>query len=303
MGYLYADLYFLTNLGMNFVTLWLAARLGRLPTSAGRLALASATGGAYALALLVPSLDWLFSPPGRLLFSLLMVGMAFSPRTFSDFGRAAGWFYAVTLVTGGTALAMGFLTRSPQAVVGGVWVYAGGVRWWILAAALVGGVSLLGSVLGEMRRKWRVSLLVPMELTFGQETITLPALVDTGNRLRDPLTGCPAVIVEATALSGLLPAGVQVHLKDPPDLAQVASGLEGTHWAARIRVVPFQSIGQPAGLLMGFRTDAMVLRDRGREFKVADVVVCACSGALSAAGEYRALLNPDLLEEGERRWR
>jgi stage II sporulation protein GA (sporulation sigma-E factor processing peptidase) len=300
LSYLYADLYFLTNLGMNFFTLWLAARLGKLTTSAGRLALAAATGGTYALAFLVPSLEWLFSSPGRLLFSLLMVGIAFCPRTWREFGRAAGWFYAVTLVTGGTALALGFLSRSPQAVIGGVWVYAGGVRWWILAVSLLGGVSLLGSALGELRRRWRGSLLVPVEFTFAEETIALSALVDTGNRLRDPLTGSPAVIVETAAFSGLLPAGVHVHLQDPPDLAGVASRLEGTHWAARIRVLPFQSIGQPTGLLMGFRADGMILRDRGREIRVADVIVCTCSRALSAAGEYRALLNPDLLDEGER---
>ncbi|MDQ7793963.1 MAG: sigma-E processing peptidase SpoIIGA [bacterium] len=298
MGYIYADLYFLTNLGMNFATLWLAARLGRLPGKPRRLAGAALLGALYALAFLVPSLHWLFSPVGKVCFSLLLVAVAFAPRTWRALGRATAWFYGVSFLTGGIALGLGFLTGSPSAALGGVWVFGGSVRWWVLGCSTGGCLLLAGTLLTGTRRRLRQALLVPVELIFGDDAVTLRALVDTGNRLQDPLTGSPAVVAETAALKGVLPDPVWACLAGGTDLGGTVEGLAGTSWASRLRVVPFRTVGEPAGLMVGFRPDRIIIHDQGRRREVADAVVCTYPRPLSVAGEYRALLNPDLLEEG-----
>ena len=51
--------------------------------------------------------------------------------------------------------------------------------------------------------------LIPVELSYGGKTLTLTALRDTGNTLRDPVTGRQVLIVEADIagkLTGLTPA-------------------------------------------------------------------------------------------------
>ncbi len=298
MTHIYADLYFLTNMGMNLATLWLAARVGRLPSRPWRLVAAAAIGATCSLALLVPSWHRLLSPIGKVCFSLFMVSVAFAPRGLGALARATICFVGASFLVAGGGLALAHLGGGPAETLGGVWVFAGGVRWWVLAWSIFGGSVLVGATLGEVRRRWRQGLLVPVELVFQGRSVTVEALVDTGNRLRDPLTGSPVVIAESAALAPVLPPTLRDCPASAADPGLAAVALSGTAWATRLRLVPFRSVGEPAGLMVGFRPDALIIHDRGRRLKARDSVVCVYPRPLSVAGDYRALLNPDLLEEG-----
>ncbi len=66
------------------------------------------------------------------------------------------------------------------------------------------GALLIGMMLTARhphRDGWQISLLVRVE----GRTVRIPALIDTGNRLREPLSGLPVLIAEAGLLAGALP--------------------------------------------------------------------------------------------------
>lgn len=95
------------------------------------------------------------------------------------------------------------------------------------------GMGLACVILGKGRR------LIPVELTYGAQTLHLTALRDTGNTLRDPVTGQSVLIVDAATaqkLTGLDPAALQ----DPVKNLGNFPGL---------RLIPYQTVGNTGFLL------------------------------------------------------
>ena len=83
------------------------------------------------------------------------------------------------------------------------------------------------------------SKLIPIQLTFQGKTIHLMALLDTGNDLRDPVTGRPVLVVDADIakkLTGLAPE----ELREPLRTLQQIPGL---------RLIPYKTVGNHGFLL------------------------------------------------------
>lgn len=117
---------------------------------------------------------------------------------------------------------------------------------------------------------------VPVEVEYGQKRIRFTALRDTGNMLKDPVTGKSVLVVDAQiaeALTGLTPS----QLKCPVEsLAQrKISGL---------RLIPYRTVGSDTGLLLALRFPLV----RIGNWKGSTLVAFA-PGTLSTDGKYRAL--------------
>lgn len=75
-----------------------------------------------------------------------------------------------------------------------------------LAAALCVPLgSLLSALLLSMRAPHRGGWEVRLALSTGGRTVCFEALIDTGNRLREPLSGLPVLVAEAALLRDILP--------------------------------------------------------------------------------------------------
>ena len=93
--------------------------------------------------------------------------------------------------------------------------------------------------------------LIPVELTYGAQTVRLTALRDTGNSLRDPITGKPVLIVGADIaekLTGLSPAA----LRDP---VRTMGSLPG------LRLIPYRTVGN-TGFLLALRIPSVKIGNR-----------------------------------------
>ena len=136
--------------------------------------------------------------------------------------------------------------------------------WTMLvgSAALpaLGGLALFSLSSDPIRRasaRWEVDV----RLVAGGGGARFTALIDTGNRLREPLSGLPVLIVEAGLLHAL-----------PPDLP--------------CRRVAYGAVGGD-GTLACFRPDAVWCLRRGRRLRAPDVWVAVSPTPLP--GEHRAL--------------
>lgn len=301
MRYVYADILFLVNFFFNFSLLYLAGRLSRSPVAGRRLLLAAGLGAAYGVAALFPELAFLMNLPSKLLMSAVMVAIAYPTPRLRSFAGVLGFFYLGAFVVGGAGLAWSYLSQRGASPVAGGGEAAGfglglGV---VLPTALFAAILLHWAVTAGRERERVLSYCVPCRVVVGSREAEFPALVDTGNRLRDPLSDALVVIVEYPALGGLLPpefAPVLEAEPDDPDFSSLAGALGPSPWSARLRLIPFTSLGRASGLLVGFRPDAVIVGSRGRSVRRTDVVVCLSPRPLSAEGGYQALLPPEILE-------
>ena len=178
---IHGETYLLCNMGLCACAYPLGGRLAGLPLPRpSRWMLAAALGGAGAIcALFLPSPLWLL---------LLPAGVVLC---FGHFGWQACLRCLVTtlcaaLLCGGT---LSVLLRS--APPGAAWAATAALcllLYWLAA--------LSPSSMTAVRQ---------VELTVGEHSVLLPAMVDTGNLLRDPITGLPVLVVPFRAVRVLLP--------------------------------------------------------------------------------------------------
>ena len=285
------------NALFDYLLLWATAAVTRTPANRRRLLAGTAVGTGYFLlyvlaeARLIPYYGLLRWVPVIVLVSAGMLLAAFGRLTPRRLVTVAAHFYGIGFGAAGAGMATAFLFGSPAAPD----ALAG-----FLAAS---GVILLIAELGwgvVQQRIWQQLYQMPLEVRFGEHVCRLPALVDTGNRLREPLSGMPVVVVEGEALHHILPEHLRpaVAAMETGDLEPVSRLLASERWSSRFRVIPFASIGREHGLLIGFRPDEVRVVVDGRAVPVGPCILGLCRGRLDPEGAYRALIHPELVHPG-----
>lgn len=281
MTIIYGDVLFFLNALLDYLLLLGAARLVGEPLRRGRFLLGALLGGGYALAIFVPGLEFLSHPLCRVAAGGMMALTAYgnSPR----FLRQTALFFGLSCALGGSVLAIGLLGRQGLSLSGGV-LYSGmDLKIVLLAAALCYGVLTVA-----FQRMGRHSALageiLTVRLTLEERTVELPVLVDTGNTLSDPVTGCPVLVAESTSLADLFPPhGIEPEtLRDPLEaLTQLGVG----RWGGRFRLLPYRAVGVEQGFLLAFRADSVWIRGQKR-----DILVALSPTPVSDGGGYRGLV-------------
>ncbi len=115
--------------------------------------------------------------------------------------------------------------------------------------------------------------LIPIELFYGTNRIELTALRDTGNTLRDPLTGKPVLILGADVAQNL--TGLTINqLRNPVDTMGAIPGL---------RLIPYRAINGE-GMLLALRLPKVRV---GR--RCSSALVAFAPEVLSREGRFQAL--------------
>ena len=120
-----------------------------------------------------------------------------------------------------------------------------------------------------------------LTLTHHDKTITLTALFDSGNLLREPVTGKYVTIVEWEKVKELIGADYEFS-----DIEKHAEEL-------KLWVVPFRAIGKSDGMLFAFIADRLSIPEEKRTEE--RVFIGIYDKNLSVNREYSALLSADLI--------
>ena len=241
----YVDLLFSLNTAINYLLLRGAAAIGGVWRRPWRLLGAAGLGGLYAVAAVLPGAAFLSTIPAQLAVAAAMTALAFglTPVTL----RQGLYFLALSFALSGAVLLAVELLEPGLRLVGGRAYYAVSTPALLLLAALSYGLAAL--VLRGTGRHSGGSL-VRLTLAWGGRDLALTALKDTGNHLRDPLTGEAVVIAPAWALSTLLGCAVERTAFDDP--AALLERLSAAFPQARFRLIPYSAVGT-AGLLLAMR--------------------------------------------------
>lgn len=91
---------------------------------------------------------------------------------------------------------------------------------------------------------------------------TVTALHDTGNTLRDPVSGRPALVLEREAAEDLWPPDVAAVLASPLPPEEKMARLHRLGATVTFTLLPFRSVGVPSGLLLAARSDYIEINGR-----------------------------------------
>ena len=247
----YLDGVILLNFLVDFLLLLGAGRLCGFSTRIGRAAAGAALGGLYAGACLLPGFYFL----GNFLWRAASLGaMAVIAYGLSRSALRRGLVFAfLCLALGGAVMGIG------KGDIGG-----------IVSAA---GVLCLLCCFG-FRGRLGGTTYIPVELSYGAKRLRLTALQDTGNTLRDPITGQQVLVIGADA-AGELTGLTREQLRSPVESMGALPGL---------RLIPYQSVGSSGGFLLALRLQNVKIGSR-RE----STLVAFAPEGLSREGAYQAL--------------
>lgn len=273
---------------LDAVTLWAVGQIRDARVSMGRVTAGAAfTSAAFMVCVFLRDLGVIdirspLSMGAALAASLVALRIAFPGIGRRELGLAMAYRYLLAALACGIAVAVKELTAVNSAAS------------TIVAAASVLVVAEAGW--GAVHRGIRHGLLVvPVTVCFGGQDASFSALVDTGNRLRDPISGAPAIIVELEALKSILPCDIFTTLMTwDHDMAGLAEAMGQTQWSWRFRAVPYSSIGKKKGIMAAFRPDRVTVEDGVGSVITSRAIVCVYCSDLSSDRRYRALVNPDI---------
>lgn len=248
---IYLDVLMVLNFVIDWFLLMAAGRLCGYPAGVGRSALGGFLGCVYGAACILPGFRFLGNLLWRVVFLLLMGAAAYG-ISVSAFRRSLV-FALLSMALGGIALGVG----------------RGGAAGLVASAALLFLLCALG-----FREKIGSVRYIPVELELGEKRMKLTALQDTGNTLRDPVTGQQVLVVApdiACSLTGL----TEHQLQTPVETMEQIPGL---------RLIPYHTVGQPAGMMLAMKLPSVKIGS----WQGSRVVAFSPNG-LSTDGTYQAL--------------
>ncbi len=200
----YADLLFLVNFSMDFLCFYLCARLLRRPLSLWRAMLASALGGVYAVVVLFLTVGKVpaFLLDALVCFALCAVAMMGKRERFRSLARLTALYLLISVLLGGIMTALyAQLNRIPGLTDR---VEADGVSAWLFF-----GLSVVSAVLtvlwGRCFKRSTRKTAVTVTIESGGRRAVLEGICDSGNLLRDPISGKCVIPAEISRLQGVFP--------------------------------------------------------------------------------------------------
>lgn len=285
MTVIYADTVFLMNTALDYLLLRACGILTATPLSRLRLLGAAGAGGLYAVAVFLPLPPVVQAPGVRLLWSLVLTGLAFGVRR--GLLRRWGVFLALSGALAGMVVLVSCLPSAELTFPRGVPVTRMDAKALLLAGTL--GCWVCDALLGRLTPA-RGRELLPVRLYWDGREAALTALADSGNLLTDDV-GRPVLVAEAGAVASLLPERVEAgEWRDP---ARCFARYAPRWGPGRLRLLPCQSLGMERGLLLALRTDRAVYP----RCTVQGQMV-ALSPAPLSGGQYQGVVNPTELQEG-----
>ena len=253
MTVVYVDSVFVLNALMDYLLVLCAARLAGIPLRRRRYLLAGLLGGAYAVAVFLPGLGFLSATPVKLAAGILLALAAYGGE--AKLLRLTLLLFAVSCAMAGCVLALGLVAGGGVPMVNGV--FYTDVDAKVLLTAAAAAYLVLTVVFRAAAGKGVRGELVRAQVCLAGRTTAFTAFCDTGNALRDPVSGAPVLVVSPGRLDGALPREVR-SLLDRGALERPAELLEPMMRAApelRFRLIPYHAVGVAGGLLLAVRSD------------------------------------------------
>lgn len=277
----YVDILFMVNFLMDLTIVWAAGMLLRLSIKPLRLIAGAALSGVmYIIVLYMPYGGRLIQLAAVILPMTLSVIIAYRPKNIKELVIQVLICTAVSFAAAGIIfMVMCFKSYGHRDILSGF-----SYKILVLSSVSVYIAIKLGRDI--LRKTAGRKEYYDIRLCVDNRSIDIRALADSGNSLRDELGGNEIIIADCDTLKPLFPPDFEF----TDDAVGMFSVLSATSFKTRIRLIPFKSLGNPNGLMLGLKADLAEMK--GHESRNNIIIGIYC-GRLDAGGRFNAIINND----------
>lgn len=294
---IYVDIIFIENLLLNYIILMATSLISKCKVRYIPFLLSSSLGSLYSIVNYVLSLELVENILFKLLLSIFMIQIAFTNLKLKQFFKVIIMFYLTSLTFGGASFMLLFLI-SPENVI-----YENGhfIGTYPIKVALVGGIIgfIVIFIVSELQKNRLSSadLLCELEIFYNGKNKKIKTLIDTGNLLKEPISKEDVIIVEKASLKDIVEENVLKEIKNIMNGTLLGDVSEDVY-KYRFKVIPFTSLGNENGVLIGFKPDYIKIHSPNEEIIKNNILIGIYDGKLSKSNLYVSLIGPNILKEG-----
>ena len=296
---IYVDVVLLENLCMNYIILFSTAYILKLKIKHLKILLSSLLGAIYAILAYADIIPFYTSIVTKIILSACMIYIAYKPKHIKGMVKELVVFYLVSFALGGCAFALLYIVR-PQDIFMKNGVYIG---TYPLKIALLGGIT--GFIVTYVAFKIVKSRITKNEIIytavikFDEKELETKVLLDTGNMLKDPISGDAVMLIEKGKLYELIPKDILMNIQ--MILGGENKKEEELKYRTKLRIIPFTSVGKQNGMMIGIKVDSVKIITDVDEIINDNVIVCVYEKTFSRTGKYFGLIGLDILERSDKK--
>ena len=255
---LYVDVLFLVNFMMDYLLLLLVRKMLRCTATHGTVFLGAALGSFLTCVIVVLPIPYavlkfvLF----HMVVNTFMIRAGLKIKNMREFAKAYIMLYVGGFMLGGVLEALHQYVRVAS----------------LFFAIAVGGYHIVSKLWDFIAAVHRINQYkCKVDLYLGERRCQVTGIIDTGNGLRDPVSGKPVNILDKT----------------------VARQFLGDVKMSQVRYVPYHSIGKKEGVILALTIDQMCVY-KEKAYWIQKPLIGVSEEMISAEGEYQMILNPNI---------
>jgi len=289
---IYLDIVLLENIVLNYIIIISTAIISRTKINILNIIISSFIGGIYAILNYVADINMLWSVVIKIVISICMMIIAFREYQLSKILKILMFFYLVSFTFGGIAFMLLFFIN-PQNIVMNENYFVG--TYPIKVTILAGGIGfIIITIISEIikNKMNKRATIYELEIFYKGKMKKIKTMLDTGNLLKEPISNADVVIVEKESLIGIISEEI---LNNITNIIKGKWLEKDNLYSYKLKVIPFSSLGNNNGLLIGFKPDYIKVYN-GEEYVRNDILIGIYDGKLSKSDRYTSLIGLDILK-------
>ena len=260
---IYVDILFIVNFLITYLLLLTTMKLMKSDEKRWRMLIGAFFGGIYSLIILAPDLNYNLSLISKFLSAGLIILISFKRSNWKRYLKAVSFFFGASFVFVGVMIALWFTFKPNGLIINNSTVYFDIDSKILIISALI--AYILANIIIKIHNKTAAKNQIYNVVVHsnGKEK-SFNAFADTGNKLKEPFSNTPVVVVNESLMNGMFNS-------------------------EKMRVIPFHTIST-SGVMQSFKPEFITINDK----KITNVYIALSDGNFKN-GDFEGVINPDLL--------
>jgi stage II sporulation protein GA (sporulation sigma-E factor processing peptidase) len=292
----YLDVIWFLNFCIDYVLISLTAHVLKRNASKKRILLATLVASSYVILIVYPEFMIFSQPVLKFLFSIVIMLIAFGFKRFRYMLKNLAMFYFISFVTGGGIFALHYFMQTDAEIMNGVLTTKGSgmgdpVSWLFVVTGVPALWYFSKKRIDDITvQKMDAESIVTVMIRIDEIEIQAIGLIDTGNKLYDPISKMPVMVLDMNIHGFNFPDAIQTASRD---VLSIGSEDSDHPWINRLRIVPYRSVGNQQ-FLACIKPDSIEIVKDGNHVKTPPSLVGFSWTALSSEGQFDAIVHPKM---------
>ena len=293
---IYIDIVLIENFIMNYIILFATGIILKIKRNNVRLIIGSLIGSVYTVMTYVITIKVYSNFFVKILLSIIMVYISFNSQSVKNLWKQLVVFYLTSFVFGGAAFALIYIIK-PQDILMKNGLFLGTYPLKTVVISTIIAFIIIVITFKIVRNKIsKRDIYKIVKIYIEDKSLEVKAMLDTGNMLKEPISGKPVIVVEHTCLYEVFPKEILNNLENilGGDFSNVSEQIKNDY-ITKLKFIPFSSLGKQNGMLLGINPKYVEIIEEDIIKKVDEIIIGIYNKSFTKDGAYRALMGIDLI--------